>query len=99
MVPLFGEPYQPIEDGLGPLHGHLGTAQDHLITPHDDLALDEFLDPSEYGVAVPENLQGPAWRDNELDFYLVAGSCFRCFSFVVAFSFLWESWRDPGTSL
>jgi hypothetical protein len=75
MVPLFGEPYQPIEDGLGPLHSPLGTAQDHLVAPHDDLAIDELLDPPEYGITVPEDFQGPTWRDNELDFYLAV--CFR----------------------
>ena len=85
MVTLFGEPDQPVEDGLGPFHSPLGTAQDHLVAPHYDLTLDEFLDPPEYGVAVPEDLEGPVWRDNELDFYLVL-CCFRVASFDVAVS-------------
>src|SRR5215210_1313878 len=50
VVPLLGEPDQPVEDGLGPLHGPLGTAQHDLIPPHDDLALYKLLDPSKDGV-------------------------------------------------
>ena len=77
VVPLLGEPDETIEDGLGPLHSPLGTAQDDLIPPHDDLALDELLDPPQDGVTVPEDLERPAWRYDELDFYLAAGSGFR----------------------
>ncbi|HEY6690488.1 MAG TPA: hypothetical protein VI008_05535, partial [Rubrobacter sp.] len=68
-------------DGLGPLHGTLGTAQDDLIPPHDDLALDELLDPPQDGVTVSEDLERPARRYDELDFYLAAGCGFRRFSF------------------
>jgi hypothetical protein len=77
VVPLLSEPDEAIEDGLGPLHSPLCTAQDELIPPHDDLAFDEPLDPSEDGVAVPEDLERPAWRYDELDFYLAAGCDFR----------------------
>jgi hypothetical protein len=77
VVPLLSEPDEAIEDSLGPLHSPFGTAQDDLIPPHDDLALDEFLDPPQDGVAVPEDLERPAWRYDELDFYLAAGCDFR----------------------
>jgi hypothetical protein len=77
MVPLFSEPDEAIEDGLGPLHGTLGTAQDDLIPPHDDLTLDELLDPPQDGVTVSEDLERPAWRYDEFDFYLAAGRGFR----------------------
>jgi hypothetical protein len=77
VMPLLGETDQTVEDGLGPLHGLLGTAQYDLIPPHHDLALDELLDPPQYGVAVPEDVERPARRYDELDFYLAAGSCFR----------------------
>jgi len=80
-VPLLSEPDQTVEDGLGPLHGRLGTAQDNLIPPHDDLALDELFDPPQDGVAIPEDLERPARWYDELDFYLAAGCCFRVFSF------------------
>jgi len=76
-VSLLGEPDEAIEDGLGPLHGTLGTAQDDLIPPHDDLALDELLDAPQDGIAVAEDLECPAWRYDELDFYLAAGRGFR----------------------
>lgn len=81
MVPLLGEPDETIEDGLGPLHSRLGSAEHDLIAPHDDLALDELLDPPENRVPVPEDLESPPRRNDELDFYLVAGSGFRVFSF------------------
>jgi hypothetical protein len=60
VVPLLSEPDEAIEDSLGPLHSPLCTAQDDLIAPHDDLALDEFLDSPKDGVAVPEDLERPA---------------------------------------
>jgi hypothetical protein len=77
MVPLFSEPDEAIEDGLGPLHGTLGTAQDDLSPPHDDLTLDELLDPPQDGVTVSEDLERPAWGYDDLDFYLAAGCGFR----------------------
>lgn len=77
MVPLLSEPDEAIEDGLGPLHGTLGTAQDYLIAPHDDLALDELLDAPQDGVAVTEDLERPDRRNDELYFYLAAGCGFR----------------------
>jgi len=73
---LLGEPDQAVEDGLGPLHGGLGTAQDDLIPLHDDLALDELLDTPQNGVAIPEDVERSAWWYDELDFYLAA-CCFR----------------------
>jgi hypothetical protein len=76
-VPLLSEPDEAIEDGLGPLHSPLRTAQNDLIPPHDDFALDELLDPPQDGVAIPEDLERPAWRYDELDFYLAAGCGFR----------------------
>jgi len=77
VVPLLSEPDEAIEDGLGPLHSPLRTAQNDLIPPHDDFALDELLDPPQDGVAIPEDLERPAWRYDELDFYLAAGCGFR----------------------
>ena len=97
VVPLFGEPDEAIEDGLGPLHGRLGTAQDDLIPPHDDLALDELLDPPQDGVTVSEDLERPAWRYDELDFYLAAGCGFRVASFSGS-GFSSAQHRDPKTS-
>jgi hypothetical protein len=94
MVPLLSEPDEAIEDGLGPLHGTLGTAQDDLIPPHDDLTLDELLDPPQDGVTVSEDLERPAWRYDEFDFYLAAGCGFRVASLrpplvsISAFSYL-----------
>jgi hypothetical protein len=77
MVPLLSEPDEAIEDCLGPLHSPLDTAQDELITPHDNLALDELLDPPQDGVTVSEDLERPARGYDELDFYLAAGCGFR----------------------
>src|SRR5215210_6584207 len=77
MVTLLGEPDEAVEDGLGPLYGPLGTAQDDLVAPHDDLALHELLDLPEDGVPVPEDLERPARGYDELDIYLVAGCGFR----------------------
>src|SRR5829696_8949524 len=72
VMPLLGEPDEAIEDSLCPLYSPLGAAQHDLVPPNDDLALDEFLDPSEDGVAVPEDLERPPRRYHELDFYLAA---------------------------
>jgi hypothetical protein len=77
VVPLLSEPDEAIEDGLGPLHSPLDTAQNELITPHDNLALDELLDPPQNGVTVSEDLERPAWGYDELDLYLAAGCGFR----------------------
>src|SRR5215218_3172166 len=77
VVSLLSEPDEAIEDSLGPLHSPLGTTQDDLVAPHDDLALDELLDPPQDGVPVSEDLERPAWRYDELDFYLAAGCGFR----------------------
>jgi hypothetical protein len=86
-VSLLGEPDQTIEDGLGPLRGSLGAPKHDLVPPHDDLAIDELLDPPEDGVPVPEDLQRPLRRYDELDFDLAAGLCFRIFSLDLGFSF------------
>ena len=77
MVPPLSEPDEPIEAGLGPLYTPRGPAKNELFPPHDDFALDELLDPPQDGVAVPEDLERPAWRYDELDFYLAAGCGFR----------------------
>src|SRR5918998_5261211 len=82
MVAFLGEPDQTVEDCLGPLDGRLGTAQDDLVSAHDDLALDELLDPPQDGVSLAENLQGLARRYDKLDFYLAARCGVRRYSFL-----------------
>src|SRR3712207_8801894 len=69
VVVVLGESDEAVEDRLGSVNRPLGPAQHDLVSPHYDLALDQFLDPPQDRVALPEDLEHPPRRYYELRLY------------------------------
>src|SRR5215212_6900815 len=88
VVTVFGEPDKTVEDGLCTLNRRLGPAQHDLVSSHDHLALDQLLDPPQDRVAVPEDLEHPPRRYDELRVYLGVRFLLLCS--------LTAAWRAPG---
>src|SRR4028119_1596927 len=84
VVALLDETHEPVEDGLGPLHGHVGPAQHDLVPPHDHLAPHELFDPPQHRIALPKDVEHPRGRYDDLGLYLAACRNVRRDSFLLA---------------